>query len=240
MNSTSFIIKFGLILLLNGCVGHRGLNTRDVANSLDLIPLNTKLEISEGCLVAEGCPDFNALKLESINTSALKYSQKVDELILERVLCMSPEFRFFRIFPDNLFFTLEEDDVYYGFDVSVPFNQWDQGILVFLSSDYKYKGYYGYNNLPSTKDSKARRERSENVFYSEDMKYLRSQLEWLDELNKKNLKKGVRYTIFPELPLIPKSNSQDLRSFESIKGRKGFGRFGDIGGAGKVNASKER
>jgi len=182
--------------------------------------LGTRLEIKEGYLVAEGCPEFNAEKLEAINTSAYEDSQKIDEFIVATILGISPEYRFVRIFPDNLFFSLRNDDLYYGFNVSLPFNQWHQGVVVFLSSDHEYKGYYGCNDLFSTTDSRERKLEAQKIINSDNMKHLRAEAKWLWDLNDKNIRDRKRYFIYPKLPFTPQSEQTITYSFEDIKGRK--------------------
>ena len=220
MKNIVIFIILGIVFLLNGCIGHRGQNIREVANALDQIPLGTKIKIENNCLVAVDCPKFNAKKIEAGNITKSKYSLKIDDHLFSTVLYMDPNRYFFRIVPENLFFTLKDDDIRYGCDVSLPFNNPQMGLTIFLSSNYEYKGYYGENGLYSSKDSKQKRKAAQKIFESEDMKHLRAELKWLDELNNKNWREGKKYDISPKLPFIPQSKSKNPHSFEHIKGRE--------------------
>lgn len=207
-----YIIYILFILLMCGCFGS-GQNIRKVADMLDSVPLQSKMVIDKGFLSINSCAEFNH-KIE-----AADLGWRMDEWIGTHISSFDPsEYSFFRIFPDDVFFKLEADDIIFPCNVAVPFNN-PGGLWIFVSSNYEYKGYYGYSDHVFADDSKSRRLHSIKVFESQDIRCIQDQLEYLHELNMKNLKSGKRYYIFPNLPFIRESEEKSPIPLERIIGR---------------------
>ena len=205
-----YFIFIPTLLFFGGCV-----NLPKIAETLDSLPLQTKIKIAaEGNLIAEGHPDLQKIKVEEEGKS-------VEKGIYRIIMFANPESSFFRIYPDNLFFTLEQGDVFYRCKLGRPIHSSPGQLVIFLSSENRYKGYFASSCYKTSfKDSdKGRRAASEKIFASKDMEHLRAELKWLDTLNEENVLNEKRYFIYPKLPFVPQSKSKNPHSFEHIKGR---------------------
>ena len=199
-------------VLSEGCIGY-GPNTRLVADILDNVPLGEKLTINDACIVTAENANIDSKKIK-VHADGMK----VDSVISPIILSMNTNCSFFRIYPDDLFFTLNDDDIVYSCDVAVPVNSPD-GLVIFMSPEFEFKGYCGNNNHVFADDSEVRRRESIDVYESDDVVNVKSALIWLDELNDKNTVNEEGYYVLPKLP-FPRKSLVDLTQHpEYIIGR---------------------